>query len=384
MQTREIYEAREKEFLAPYAQHSAGSLGRVNHEKECVFRPCFYRDLGRIVHSTAFRLLEYKTQVFMNLEGDYYRTRLTHSLEVSQISQGLARILKVNEDLGQTIALAHDLGHSPFGHSGEHMLNKLMSEDGGFEHNVQSYRVVTELEERYPEFRGLNLSYEVLEGIVKHTTDYDDPHKAPGFKDVGFPTIESQIVNYADQIAYMNHDLDDGLHWGMLTIDSLDSVPLWGETFLEVKREFPNAPERIHRCRTISVLIGKLINDIQAESVRRIKEREIKSLADVRQRGDNLVSFSEQMEKKTGEVKRFLFDNVYRHQKVVQTSEMGSKIIFDLFTAYSSDIFLLPEKFRRRVEEKGSKRHICDYIAGMTDRFAIAEHRRLCGGNQAR
>ena len=306
---------------------------------------------------------------------------MTHSLEVSQISQGLARILRVNEDLAQTIALSHDLGHSPFGHSGEHALNRLMKADGGFEHNVQSYRVVTELEERYPNFKGLNLSYEVLEGIVKHTTDYDDPHKVPGFKDVGFPTIEAQIVNYADQIAYMNHDLDDGLHWGMLTMDSLESVPLWGETFLEVKRESPDAPDRILRCRTISLLIGKLITDLQAESGKRIRERGIKSIADVRERGDRLVSFSDDMEKKTGEAKRFLFDNVYRHNKVIQMSDMGAQTISDLFTAYSSDLSLLPEKFRRRVEEKGSKRHICDYIAGMTDRFAIAEHKRLCRRN---
>ncbi len=377
MQTREIYEKHEMEFLAPYAQYSSTSLGRQYPEEECTFRPCFYRDLGRIVHSTAFRLLEYKTQVFVNHEGDYYRTRLTHSLEVGQISRGLARILRVNEDLAQTIALAHDLGHAPFGHPGEGALNELMKDDGGFEHNTQSYRIVTELEERYPDFKGLNLSYEVREGLVKHTTDYDKPTKVDGFKDVGFPTIEAQIVNCADEIAFMNHDLDDGLHWGMLSIESLKEVPLWEETFNEMKKRYPNTTERIHRCKTISGLIGKLIDDLQAESWRRIGDMGIKTLADVREKGRGIVSLSDAMKRKTDEAKIFLFENVYRHPKVVEMSAKGGKMIMDLFGTYSDDPKLLPEKFYNRFESTGSKRHICDYIAGMTDRFAMSEYNKL-------
>ncbi|MBT3182018.1 MAG: deoxyguanosinetriphosphate triphosphohydrolase [Deltaproteobacteria bacterium] len=380
MQTREIYEKHEKEFLAPYAQCSVASLGRQYPEDECTFRPCFYRDLGRIVHSTAFRLLEYKTQVFVNHEGDYYRTRLTHSLEVGQISRGMARILRVNEDLAQTIALAHDLGHAPFGHSGEEALNALMRDDGGFEHNTQSYRIVTELEERYPDFKGLNLSYEVREGLVKHTTDYDKPTKVEGFKDVGYPTIEAQIVNCADEIAFMNHDLDDGLHWGMLSIESLGEVPLWEETFNEMKNKYPNATERIHRCKTISGLIGKLIDDLQAESCKRISDMEIKTLDDVRNRGKCVVSLSDGMKRRTDEAKNFLFQNVYRHPEVVKMSKRGEMMIRDLFQAYSEDPKLMPEKFHDRVKTTGSKRHICDYIAGMTDRFAMDEHKKLFDG----
>ena len=377
MLPREEIERREKKILAPYAVLSASSLGRKYHEDECPFRACFYRDLGRIVHSTAFRLLEYKTQVFVNHEGDYYRTRLTHSLEVSQISVGLARILKVNEDLAQTIALAHDLGHAPFGHPGEEVLNNLMKQDGGFEHNTQGYRVVTELEERYPHFPGLNLSYEVLEGMLKHHTDYDMPPEIKDFQFVGHPAIEAQIVNCADQIAFMNHDLDDGIHWGMLTLNSLKEVELWDETFLDVCREFPDAPERIQRCRTISNLIGRLISDIQGETKKRIKDAGIKTLDDVRQKGKNIVSFSEVMQKKTLEANKFLYKNVYHHPKVVEMRKDAGKIIEGLFNAYLQKPAILPDKYSRRFTATGSKRVICDYIAGMTDRFAMAQYKKI-------
>lgn len=378
MNSREIYEEHEAKWLAPYAQLSSNSLGRQYPEAECIFRPCFYRDLGRIVHSTAFRLLEYKTQVFVNHEGDYYRTRLTHSLEVSQISAGLARILRVNEDLAKTIALAHDLGHPPFGHPGEVTLNENMAKDGGFEHNLQSFRIVTELEERYPDFRGLNLSYEVLEGIVKHDTVYDKPKKVAGFKDVGYPTIEAQIVNIADEIAFMNHDLDDGLHWGMLSMESLKHVPLWDETRHEIERDIPNASDSIKRHRTISNLINKLITDLQAESKKRIEAANFKSLQDVRQRGKDIVAFSASMVKRTAEVKDFLYNNVYRHEKVVKMAESAGRIINDLFSAYSNDPSLMNEKFWNRfLADNRSRRHICDYIAGMTDRFALQEHKKL-------
>ncbi len=378
MQTRELYEQKEKNNLASYAQLAKTSLGRHYLEDECVFRTAFYRDLGRIIHSTAFRLLEYKTQVFVNHEGDYYRTRLTHSLEVGQISVGLARILRVNEDLAQTIALAHDLGHTPFGHAGEAVLDKLMEDSGGFEHNYQSFRVVTELEERYPDFRGLNLSYEVLEGIIKHSTDYDKPKEIKDFKDVGYPTIEAQIVNFADQIAYMNHDLDDGLHWGMLTLDSLKEVKLWDETYGQVLKDIPDAPSRIQRCRTISALINNLITDLQAETKNRIKEIGIENLEDVRKKGKNIVSFSDAMKQKTDQAKLFLYANMYKHPQVLKMTEKAEKIIHDLFCAYADKPELLPEKFQKRLQESGSKRHICDYIAGMTDRFALDIHAKIC------
>jgi dGTPase len=379
MNDRERYEAGEKGLLAPYAQLSKTSLGRRHKEDPCSFRPCFYRDVGRIVHSTAFRLLEYKTQVFVNHEGDYYRTRLTHSLEVAQMSRGVARILGLNEDLAETIALAHDLGHTPFGHSGEVALNNIMADDGGFEHNVQSYRVVTRLEERYPDFIGLNLSYEVLEGILTHTTQYDQPKKMKDFQYVGFPTLEAQIVNYTDEIAFMNHDLDDGIHWGMLSIESLKDVDLWAETWRAVEKEIPNAPARIKRCRAISGLINELIDDLQLETKRRIAQAGIKTLDDVRLKGKNIVSLSDSMVKRTSEAKEFLFRKVYRHPEVVKMAEIAGGIIDDLFKVYLQDPKLLPEKYSTRFLGDGSKRHISDYIAGMTDRFAFETHNRLIG-----
>lgn len=377
MQPRKDYEGREKKLLAPYAQLSSASLGREYHEAECPFRTCFRRDLARIIHSTAFRLLEYKTQVFVNHEGDYYRTRLTHSLEVSQIAGGLARILRLNEDLAQTIALAHDLGHAPFGHSGEVALDTLVKSEGGFEHNYQSFRVVTRLEERYPDFPGLNLSYEVLEGILAHATEYDTPMRPKDFKCVGHPTLEAQVVNRADEIAFMNHDLDDGLHWGMLTMKSLKDVPLWYETYKEIEKDIPSAPDRIKRCRAISNLINKLIVDLQGETKKRIVEHRIKTLKDVRDRGRDIVSFSKGMSGETREVKDFLFENVYRHPQVVKMAGKASEIITDLFRAYSKNPRAMPAKFYKRFETDKTKRHICDYIAGMTDRFALKEHKKL-------
>jgi len=377
MESRITYENIEKDILAPYAQLSSASLGRKYDEKPCPFRPCYYRDVGRIVHSTGFRLLEYKTQVFVNHEGDYYRTRLTHSLEVAQISRGLARILQLNEDLAETIALAHDLGHTPFGHPGETAMNEIMKDNGGFEHNIQSYRVVTELEDRYPDFKGLNLSYEVLEGILKHVTDYDKPTPIKDFKYVGYPTLEAQIVNSADQIAFMNHDLDDGIHWGMLSVESLKDVPLWEETYREVQKALPHATSRIQRCKTISSLINKLITDLQAETKKRIQDVNIKTLDDVRQKGKNIVSFSDKMKKKTKEAKDFLFKNVYRHPQVVEMADRAGQIINDLYNKYLENPELLPEKFYKRFKEEGSSRHISDYIAGMTDRFALQEHKKL-------
>ncbi len=375
---REAYEEKEKELLAPYAQLSSASLGRKHKEEECIFRPCFQRDLDRIVHSTAFRRLEYKTQVFINHEGDYYRTRLTHSLEVSQISRGISRMLRLNEDLAQTIALAHDLGHTPFGHAGEAAMHTLMEDVGGFEHNKQSYRVVTQLEERYPNFPGLNLSFEVLEGILKHQTEYDKPLEDADFQRVGFPTLEAQAVNFADEIAYMNHDLDDGLQYGMLTFESLKEVRLWNETFADIQKSIPNAPDKVKRFRTISRLIHKLVDDLQTETLKNISEEKIKTLEDVRTHGKKIVSLNPAMQKKTAELKKFLYENMYLHWRVVRMAEKAKRTITDLFQAYIANPRILPEEFYTRVRgSKETKRHICDYIAGMTDRFALQEHKKL-------
>ncbi len=377
MLSREEYERREAELLAPYAAKSAFSRGRAHPEKECSFRSAFQRDRDRIIHSEAFRRLEYKTQVFVNHEGDYYRTRLTHTLEVAQISRGVARTLRLNEDLAEAIALSHDLGHTPFGHAGETTLNELMADEGGFEHNRQSLRVVTLLERRYPEWLGLNLSYEVREGIVTHTSEYDKPD-ARGFESDGYPTLEAQIINVVDEIAYMNHDLDDGLQSGMLTFEGLKDVPLWNETFEEVKRDYPDARPKIQKFRAISRLIHMLVGDLQDETKKRIESNNIKTFADVGKRGNNIVSFSEPMHARTRELINYLFTNLYRHFRVVRMADKAHRVLVDLFNAYLADTKVLPPSLHAEIEKNGkAKRYVCDYIAGMTDRFALSEHKKL-------
>lgn len=378
MLSREAYEEQELKLLAPYAQTSKQTCGREHEEEECSLRPCFQRDLDRIVHSTAFRRLEYKTQVFINHEGDYYRTRLTHSIEVGQISRGIARVLRLNEDLAQAIALAHDLGHTPFGHAGEAAMNVLMEDVGGFEHNEQSYRVVTELEHRYPNFKGLNLSYEVLEGILKHITTFDNPKNLGNFRDTGYPTLEAQIVNLADEIAYMNHDLDDGLQHGILTPAKLKNVALWQEPYEEVCLKYPNTPKKVKRFRTISRLINRLIDDIQRETTANIEKKGIHSLADVRKNGKKAVYWSDKIKKKTGELKKFLYENMYCHWRVERMAMKARRTVQDLFEAYLARPAILPPEFYTRIRKGGNvKRHICDYIAGMTDRYALQEHKKL-------
>jgi dGTPase len=377
MLSREEYERRETELLASYAAKSALSRGRAYKEEECPFRSAFQRDRDRIIHSEAFRRLEYKTQVFVNHEGDYYRTRLTHTLEVAQISRGVARTLRLNEDLAEAIALAHDLGHTPFGHAGETTLDKLMKDEGGFEHNHQSYRVVTLLEQRYPDFPGLNLSFEVLEGVAKHSGEYDIPD-IKNFKTDGFPTIEAQIVNVADEIAYMNHDLDDGLQSGMLTFENLQNAALWQETFSKVQKDFPGSKPKIQKFQTIRRLIHILVGDIQEETRKRIAEKNIKTLDDVRMKGENLVGFSADMHKKTRGLINHLFENLYRHYRVARMADKAQRIIENLFETYLNNSKVLPPALHNEIQKSGrAKRHVCDYIAGMTDRFALLEHQKL-------
>lgn len=376
MLMRAEYEARERNSLAPYAALATTSKGRQHTENECEFRTCFQRDRDRIVHSSAFRRLEYKTQVFVNHEGDYYRTRLTHSLEVAQIARGIARALRLNEDLSEVIALAHDLGHTPFGHSGEEVLNRLLKDHGGFEHNRQSFRIVTLLEHRYPSFSGLNLSLEVLEGIAKHASDYD--HPSFDFLHIdGFPTMEAQLVNLADEIAYSNHDLDDGLQSRMLSFEGLASVKLWRQFFNQVVREYPDADGKVVKTQTIRRLIHHLVRDVQQETDRRRQERKIKTLDDVRRDGKNLVGFSQEIHDQFMELKRYLFKNMYRHYRVERMAHKAETIIEALFTTYCKNPRIVPPGAFWGREDTPLERKVADYIAGMTDRFALDEHDKL-------
>ncbi len=379
MITREEYERREAEVLAPYAARASKSRGRQHTEPECPFRTCFQRDRDRIVHCEAFRRLEYKTQVFVNHEGDYYRTRLTHTLEVAQISRGLARTLRLNEDLAEAIALAHDLGHTPFGHRGETALNALMAEHGGFEHNRQSHRVVTLLERRYPNFRGLNLSIETLEGIVKHVSEYDAPDltEMPG----GAPryaSLEAQVVNVADEIAYMNHDLDDGIEAEMLDIDELDRVALWRETIAGVRRDHSDLTTKMAKYQTIRRLIHLLVTDLQSETRRRIEAAGIATMEELVNHNEPLVAFSRNIAEKTHELKSYLFDHLYRHYRVERMADKSNRILSALFETYVNNPKVLPPSLEQAIREEGNvHRKVCDYIAGMTDRFALKEYAKL-------
>ncbi|MFA5811522.1 MAG: deoxyguanosinetriphosphate triphosphohydrolase [bacterium] len=371
-------------MLAPYAVRSGRSRGRVYPEEPCPFRACFQRDRDRIIHCEAFRRLEYKTQVFVNHEGDYYRTRLTHTLEVAQISRGLARTLRLNEDLAEAIALAHDLGHTPFGHRGETALNDLMTPYGGFEHNRQSYRVVTLIEKRYPDFPGLNLSIEVLEGIVKHASEYDSPDlKGLAIAAPRYPSLEAQVVNVGDEVAYMNHDLDDGLESGMLREEDLEDVRLWRETRTRVMKGSPGIRTRIAKYRTISRLIHTLVTDLQRETKRRIDALQIRDAESVAKTAEPLVAFSAEMVAATKELKDFLFAKLYRHYRVERMADKSTRILGALFNTYLNNPKVLPPSLERAIREEGNAaRRVCDYIAGMTDRFALNEHAKLFDPNE--
>ncbi|GAM11044.1 deoxyguanosinetriphosphate triphosphohydrolase-like protein [Geobacter sp. OR-1] len=369
---------RERPDLALYAARSSESGGRKHDEELRDPRPAFERDRDRIIHSAAFRRLEYKTQVFVNHEGDYYRTRLTHSLEVAQIGKAIARRLNLNEELTEAIALAHDLGHTPFGHTGEEVLNRLMADYGGFEHNLQSLRVVDELEERYPTFNGLNLSWEVREGIIKHSSPYDRPagiieEFLPGI----VPTIEAQIINFADEIAYNNHDIDDGLKSGLLNLGQLQQVELWQEMYGHICSRFPGLDEERAKCQTISALIGSFITDLTANTVRNLESLNIATSADLRRVNSQVVDFSPSFGEKNRQLKRFLFENLYRHYKVERMRVKAERYISMLFDTYRKHPTLLPGKYEKRMDSVGRERVICDYIAGMTDRFALDEFKRL-------
>jgi dGTPase len=369
----------ERPDLAPYAARSRDSLGRRHNESFKDVRSEYARDRDRIIHCAAFRRLEYKTQVFVNHEGDYFRTRLTHSLEVAQIACGIARRLLLNEDLVEALALAHDLGHTPFGHTGEEVLNRLMAEYGGFEHNRQSLRIVEVLEERYPGFNGLNLTWETREGIIKHSPDRDlGGHRemaeyCPGAR----PSMEAQIIDLADEIAYNNHDIDDGLKAGYITLSELAEVDLWRVTFAEVAEKYPGLDEGRHIYQTISHLIGGLINDVVITTLANIEKNGVATLESVRKHRSRLVSFSPEIGAKNLQLKKFLRRRLYRHYKVERMRVKAERFLTLIFESFMKNPSLLPWSHQGRCEEFGRERVICDFIAGMTDRYALEEYKKL-------
>jgi dGTPase len=373
--SREYQESIEVKFLAPYAIHSKNSRGRKYPETEPDYRTCFQRDRDRVLHTTAFRRLEYKTQVFINYEGDYYRTRLTHTLEVTQIGRTIARALGASEDLVEVICMAHDMGHPPFGHSGESTLNQLMQNHGGFNHNHHSYRIVTEIERRYPDFPGLNLSWEVLEGMVKHETEYDKTDALeydPSLRG----NLEAQITNVADELAYTSHDLDDGLRSGIITPEMLDGIELWE---IASAKHIKNGclMDDLTRHMIIRDLTGLQVTSMINTSAQVIEKSQVKSARELQLLGYNVVGFEDEMKKRNRILKDFLFKNMYHHYRVVRMQKKAERILTELFNAYANEPSMLPLQFQNLIEDKGKERTICDYLAGMTDRFAVDEYAKL-------
>jgi dGTPase len=368
------------EFLAPYAAHSAGGAGRRFAETAHASRSQFQRDRDRIIHSSAFRRLEYKTQVFLNHEGDLFRTRLTHSLEVAQVGRSLARNLRLNEDLVEAISLAHDLGHTPFGHVGQDVLNECMKDHGGFEHNLQSLRVVDELEEHYGAYDGLNLMFETREGILKHCSLNNARLLGPvaqRFIDRTQPSLEAQLTNLADEIAYNSHDIDDGLRSGLITIEQLEQVEFFARLWRDVQQTFPGLSGRRAIYETLRRLITALADDLIVTSSALLADAAPKNIDDVRA-APPLIRFSDAMRKDATELKRFLRENLYRHYKVNRMRVKASRIVRELYGAFMAEPVLLPPDYQDKSGDVGKQaRKIADYIAGMTDRYAIREHRRL-------
>jgi len=369
--------------LATYAAHSAQSRGRLFDEAPPSARTEFQRDRDRIVHSTAFRRLEYKTQVFVNHEGDLFRTRLTHSIEVAQIARSIARNLQLNEDLVEAISLAHDLGHTPFGHAGQDALNACMEPHGGFEHNLQSLRVVDQLEQRYGAFDGLNLMFETREGILKHCS-LANARKlgdiGQRFIDRKQPTLEAQVANLADEIAYNNHDVDDGLRSGLLTLEQMNQIDFYALHSREVERIFPGLTGRRAINETVRRMINALITDLIQTSQERIQDAKVQTLDDVRN-APPLIAFSDGMAQQAAVLKRFLRENLYRHYLVNRMTSKARRIVVELYECFTDEPALLPPDYQLPADGQHSPqqqaRQVADYIAGMTDRYAIREHRRL-------
>lgn len=373
--TREELEEKEYATLAPYGMKSRETRGRVYPDEEHPYRTAFQRDRDRIIHTTAFRRLEYKTQVFVITEGDYYRTRLTHTLEVAQIGRTLARALGTNEDLTEAICLVHDIGHTPFGHAGEYKMRELMQEFGGFNHQQQSLRVVDELEERFPEHRGLNLTYEVREGIAKHETEYDEA----GFGDFDFteaPTLESQLASAADEIAYNTADLDDGLRAGLLDPYELEALELWREWRAQTGMQDARFGD-MTRHKFIRWLVNEFVTDLITTTEARLRENGIDSVAKVRAFPGSLAAFSAAFEAKKRPLQEFLFNRLYRHYRVMRMASKAEHVLERLFRTYLAEPQILPPAVRARMDHEHPARVVCDYIAGMTDRFALDEYARL-------
>jgi len=367
----------ENNFLAPYAMKSRESRGRAHKESEHAYRSCYQRDRDRIIHSAAFRRLEYKTQVFVNHEGDYYRTRLTHSIEVSQIARTIACALSLNMDLTEAIALAHDLGHTPFGHSGEEVLDELMAKAGGFNHNLQGLRVVDFLEERYPEFAGLNLSWEVREGIVKHSSVFDIAAAPKEFYPKKMPTLETQVVDMADEIAYDNHDLDDGLTSGLIKEADLEDLEIWQKINRLINQKYAKINPGIRKYLIIRGLIDLQVTDLIAHTQSEICRRKIKKYTDAVKIDSKIVDFSAKVKQLRKPLRQFLMQKLYHHYRVVRMSTKAKRFIRELFTEYLKRPAQMPSEIQRRIPQQGLRRVVCDYIAGMTDRYALDEYKKL-------
>ncbi len=383
------YEANQR---ASHAEMAATSLGRRFEEPVSRTRNAFARDRDRIIHCTAFRRLKGKTQVFVAHEGDHYRTRLTHSLEVAQIARSLAHALGLDQDLAEAVALAHDLGHPPFGHAGEDELQACMEPFGGFDHNVQTFRVVTRLEERYPGFDGLNLTWETVEGVVKHNGPVSHRLDEPAWKAIAeyaegwdlrlgtFASLEAQAAAVADDIAYNNHDVDDGVQAGLFGLNDLIDVPVIGPILHQVRRDWPSIDERMVRLEAVRRMIGVMVADVLAETERRIAEDGIVTAEDVRLAKRPMIQFSDAMMADLGQLRAFLFQRMYRHYRVNRMRSQARRVLSEMFYLFMAEPEVLPDEWscRARTEDEAKRaRAVCDYIAGMTDRYAIEEHRRL-------
>lgn len=378
MLTRSELQEFENINLAPYAMRSSATRGREYEIAPDFLRTEYQRDRDRIIHSAAFRKLEYKTQVYMTHFGDYFRTRITHTLEVSQIARSLARALRLNMDLTEAIALAHDLGHTPFGHSGETALKKLLADQGGFEHNEQGLRVVEYLEERYPDMPGLNLTWEVREGIIKHDTEYDSPNVPERFNPSEAPTLESQVCDLADEVAYNNHDIDDALKQDLIQIGDLKDVDWVYEVFAKARESLaPGTADKFVKYRAIGSLIDMHVRDVLATTEANLARHNVRTIEDVRAlRGVHLVSYSDEMKAKMRVLKDFLMRRVYRHPVVVRMSTKAERLVEKMFTLYVEIPEQLPLKYQARIERDGLRRVVTDYISGMTDRYLIDDYTR--------
>ena len=373
-------EKLESTTLAPYAMKSGESQGRQHLEAEHQYRTRFQRDRDRIIHTSAFRRLEYKTQVFVYHEGDYYRTRLTHSLEVAQIARSICKSLQLNEDLAESVALAHDLGHPPFGHTGQDVLNRLMKDHGGFEHNKQSLRIVKLLEKRYPEFDGLNLTWEVLEGICKHTKDEENPITLS--EGARYPSLEAQIADFADGIAYNAHDLDDGITSDLLDLDQLRKVALWKENEDRFDENYSGLDFKLKKYQVVRGIINELVTDLCEATLKMIENYGIKNVDEVRRAPTRMAAFTKGVAEKNKELKKFLHKNMYSHRKVLRMEFKADLTLDGIFAAYTKMPELLPESLLKNESHGTLERRICDYVSGMTDRYALNEHKNLYSSNE--